>query len=266
MAAPALTAKEKLKKAEELSNSRDIYGWRVSDYPEVQSVLDRILMDMKTEFRILDRYKKKYQNNIRVIVLDLFVANQTDPSMFITYSRNSYNYKPGTKYHKMYLRYQIVNNIIKFLIKNAYIEHHKGYYRRDRPHDSKMSRMRATNKLIHLLIDEYKVEFGMIKWDEHEPTLILRDIDKNDMTFTDDSNTLQMKENLKIINKNLERHAILLYVPDIELIEIKRRMKKKDPKKGTIDFSKNLIMARLKREAGFMVDSGKTFQESIANI
>ena len=84
-----------------------------------------------------------------------------------------------------------------------------------------MSRMRATNKLIHLLVDEYKVEFGMIKWDEHEPMLILRDSDKNEMNFLDDSNTIQMKENLKIINKNLERHAILLYVPDTELIEIR---------------------------------------------
>ena len=40
---------------------------------------------------------------------------------------------------------------------------------------------------------------------------------------------------------NLERHAILLYVPDTELILIKRRMKKKDPKKGTVDFSKKYV-------------------------
>jgi hypothetical protein len=237
-----LTPEEKLKKAEALGNSRDIYGWRVSDHPEVQSVLDRILEEMKSEFRIIDRYKKKYQNNIRVIVLDLFVANQTDPTMYITYSRNSNDYKRESKYYRMYLRYQIVIKIINFLIKKGYIDHFKGYYRRDRPHDSKISRMRATNKLIHLLVDEYKVDLGMIKWDEREPMLILRDYDKSDIkNFTDDDNTIQMRENLRIINKNLEKHAILLWVPDIELIEIKKRMKKKDPKKGTLDFSKKFV-------------------------
>jgi len=236
-----LTQKENRRKAEKLGNSRDIYGWRVSDYPEVEAVLHRLLEDMKSEFRILDRYKKKYDNNIRVIVLDLFMANQTDPTMYISYSRNSNDYRPGSKYYNMFLRYQIVNNISSFLIKNEYIDHFKGYYRKDRPHDSKLSRMRATSKLINLLINEYKVEYGMIRWDERQPMLILRDEDKNEIPFADDTNTIRMKENLKIINKNLENHAILLYVPDTELITIRRRMKKKDPKKGTLDFSKKFV-------------------------
>jgi hypothetical protein len=64
---------------------------------------------------------------------------------------------------------------------------------------------------------------------------------KNDISFTDNTNTLQMEEDLRLINKNLERHAILLYVPDTELLKIRRIMKKKDPKKGTVDFTRKFV-------------------------
>jgi hypothetical protein len=211
------TNEESLKKFKELSNSRDLYAWRISDYPEVKSALNLIFDEMKSEVGIGKRYAKKYRDHIRVIVLDLFVANQNDPTSYITFSSNSNDFKPGTKYGRMHLSYEISKKINDFLIKNAYIDYTKGFYYKDRPFGSKKPRMRATEKLIRLFRDENEIEAGMIKWDENEPTLILRDENGNDIDFVDDDTTIRMKNNLKLINRNLQKNGIFLYIWDEDL-------------------------------------------------
>jgi hypothetical protein len=241
MTVQKLTEEQKKKKVEALSNSRDLYAWRISDYPEVKSVLNYIFDEMKSETRIGKRYAKKYRDHIRVIVLDLFVAKQNDPALYITCSKNSNDYRPGTKYHRMYLSYEITNKIIKFLIKNLYIEHIRGYYRKKRPYDSKKLRMRAGKKLIQLLEGENKVELGMIQWDETEPVLILRDDEKREIKdYPEDSNVIQMNENLKAINRNMQNHAILLYVTDAELMKLNERLNR-DAQKSPIDFTQKRL-------------------------
>lgn len=238
------TKEDLLKRVKELSNSRDLYAWRVTDYPEVKSALRRIFDEMKSEVGIGKRYVKKYRDHIRIIVLDLFVANQNDPTIYLTYSRNSNDYKPGTKYGRMHMSYEITYKIMNFLIKNSYIEHIKGYYRKDRPYDSKKPRMRAGKKLIQLLEGENKVELGMIQWDETEPVLILRDDKKREIKdYPEDSMVIQMIENLKIINRNLQNHAILLEVTDTELKKINERLNR-DPQKSPIDFM-TILTARV---------------------
>jgi hypothetical protein len=80
----------------------------------------------------------------------------------------------------------------------------------------------------------------MIKWDENEPTLILRDENGDDIDFKDDENTLQMRDNLKLINRSLQKNAILLYVPDTELKKINKRLNR-DPQKSPIDFTQKRV-------------------------
>ncbi|UCE56579.1 MAG: hypothetical protein JSV31_14370 [Desulfobacterales bacterium] len=237
------TNEEMLRKFKELSNSRDLYAWRLSNYPEVKSALNYILDEMKSEVGIGKRYAKKYIDHIRVIVLDLFVANQNDPTSYITFSRNSNNFKPGTKYGRMHLSYEISKKINDFLIKNAYIDYTEGFYNKDRPFSSKKPRMRATEKLIRLLKNDNEIEEGMIHWDESEPTLILRDDEKKEIIdFQETDDTIQILNNLKVINRNLQKHAILLYVPNTELKKINERLNR-DPQKSPID----LTQKRLRR-------------------
>jgi len=66
-------------------NSKPLYAWRVSDYPEVKAVIKHIFLEMTSEGLISKRYADKYSDPIRIIVLDLFVAHQSDPKMFIAY-------------------------------------------------------------------------------------------------------------------------------------------------------------------------------------
>jgi hypothetical protein len=96
--------------------------------------------------------------------------------------------------------------------------------------------MRATQKLISLVKEEHKVVPPMINRDESEEIIILKDTKKKQIEYEDTNSTRQMRENLRLINRNLERHAILLYAKDSEL-EVLNTILRKDPKKGAIDFT-----------------------------
>ena len=78
----------------------------------------------------------------------------------------------------------------------------------------------------------------MMKRDKDEPLLILRDENKEPIDFEETEETKRMTENLKVINKALEKWAILLYVTDEELEKLNERMNK-DPseQEGPIDFT-----------------------------
>ena len=234
-----LNSEEIVRRAEELNNSREIYAWRISDHPEVKSALQIILQEMKDDGQIGKRYENKYKRHIQVIVLDLFVAHMADPTMFITYSRNQNDYREGAKYARMFLSYRVTIRIIDFLIKNEYVKNERGFYVRDNPANSRKSRMRATEKLINI-IEEQGVSPLMIKNDENEEVIILRDENKDDIAYEDNPEIIKMRDNVKFINQNLERNAIFLDITDDELKELNKRLKK-NPEKGPIDFTKKRL-------------------------
>ena len=80
----------------------------------------------------------------------------------------------------------------------------------------------------------------MMERDEDEPVIFLKDKNKKYMEFEDTEETNQMAENVRLINKNMKKHAILLYVTDKELKKIKERLKRKSDK-GPIDFTANKL-------------------------
>ena len=78
--------------------------------------------------------------------------------------------------------------------------------------------MRATKKLIKLFQKEQVVP-GMMERDENEPVIILKDQNKVPIEFEDTEETKKMAENVRLINKSLEKHAVLLYVTDKNWME-----------------------------------------------
>ena len=232
---PTLTDEELQQKAEELSNSRPLDVWRVSDHPEVKDVIAALFAEMKQQGLVSKRYGDKLRSNLNTIVLDLYVASLTDPKLYISYSRNRSDYGKGSRNKALFLSYELIIKSVDFLIRNQYVENIPGFRDSQNPYRSKLSRMRATEKLIHLF-KEKKVIPRMMKRDKDEPLLILRDENKEPVDFVETEETKRMTENLKVINKALEKWAILLYVTDAELEKLNERMEK-DPDKGPIDFA-----------------------------
>jgi hypothetical protein len=235
---PKLTDEELQQKAEELGHARPLYAWRVSDYPEVKDVIDVLFAEMDQLGLVSKRYSDKLRSNLKTIVLDLYVANLTDPKLYVTYSRNRNDYGKGSRNKAIFLSYTHVIQSIDFLISNQYVENIPGFRDSQNPYRSKLSRMRATQKLIELFRSK-KVIPRMMNRDKDEPLLIMRDENKQPVDFVETEETKRMTENLKVINRALDKWAILLYVTNEELQLINERMKKNpDPgKRGPIDFT-----------------------------
>jgi hypothetical protein len=158
--------------------------------------------------------------------------------MYVSYSRNRNDYKKGSRYSSLHFGYRNTIKTIDYLKKNQYIEDTKGLWREKNP---RQSRMRATPKLITLIKDTYKVATPMIKGDEKKEIIILKgEKDKKGnaekIDYVDTEETIQMRKNLKLINRNLQKHAILLSLPDTKLKEIIARLRK-NSNKGQIDFT-----------------------------
>lgn len=87
--------------------------------------------------------------------------------------------------------------------------------------------MRATSKLMTIVRDEHKATLPMVRHNPEEQVIILRDADKNDIEYEDTPQIEKMRENLQLINTNLVKHAILLYVTDEELEQLQKRLEHK---------------------------------------
>jgi hypothetical protein len=162
---PALTDPQKLQKAEELSNSRPLDVWRVSEHPETKDVIATLFAEMEEQGLVSKRYSDQLRSNLTAIVLDLYVASLSDPKLYVAYSRNSNDYGQGSRNKAIFLSYVHVIKSIDFLISNQYAEAIPGFRDPQNPYRSKLSRMKATEKLIDLF-KKKKVVPGMMKRDK----------------------------------------------------------------------------------------------------
>jgi hypothetical protein len=237
---PKLSDEELQQKAEELGHSRPLYPWRVTDHPEVRDVIAVLFNEMDQLGLVSKRYSDQLRSNLTAIVLDLYVAYLSDPKLYVAYSRHKNDYGKGSRNEATILSHSHVVNSSNFLISNQYAEGTKGlsYKDKDLKYKNRIARMRATEKLIDLFKAK-KVIPRMMKRDKDEPLLILRDENKQPVDFEETEETKRMTENLRVINKALEKWAILLYIPNAELEKLNERMKKNpDPgKRGPIDFT-----------------------------
>ena len=225
---------------DDLNYSRDIYARRAGAYPQVKKALEFFQLEIKAEYQV-NRYASKYRDHIRIFILDLLVAECLTPGMYLTYSRNKNDYRPKGRYGKIHLSYGITQNIVKYLENHGYIEHHPGVK------NVKLPRIRATKKLIDLLLDSFQIEVGMYCWDypEDYPTVVLRANKERkkdphvELGYEDTAEIRQMKKNMDLFNRNLERHAVFLYLPDNKYKKMFIRMQKeRGSGKGMADFTR----------------------------
>lgn len=107
-------------KAEALNNSRPLDIWRVSEYPEAQRAIDHIYREIDDVGFVSKRFAGKWRNTVRAVVLDLYVAYVSDPTMYIGYSRNHNKYKQGTRYGALFFSVSILPKVVDYLKDNGY--------------------------------------------------------------------------------------------------------------------------------------------------
>ena len=221
----------------------DVHRW--SEYPEVLAVRKEILAELGF------KGTKKEINHVTVVLLNLYHAYCLDPEKWVMYSRDRNEYDEGTRYNKLFIKYDNMIKTVDGLLKLEYIEHVKGFHDRRPGGKSFAPRMKATSKLIDLVEKKHSVTFEMIDKYVPDELIVLRDADKVDIDYVDTKIIISMRSLLERYNKLLSETYIDLHfeVADIQdrIDRCNKKINKKTGKPREYRLSINLSNKTVKR-------------------
>ena len=210
-------------KKEDYEHSRPLDVHRWSEHPEVNSFVDDIF---NTYFKQKTKIRKKH---LKVVLLDLYVAWIDDPTLTIGVAMSPKAYKAGkSRYNALNIKRTTID-IVNELKELELINFIKG--ERFSQRFSYVSRINASDKLIKKFQDTAFLEF-VIGHHEDRETIVLRDENKEEIEFEDNTNTRRMRKQLIAYNKLLEKSFIDIQKYDVPKIFIKpkRRRLSDEPK------------------------------------
>jgi hypothetical protein len=226
----------------------DVYKW--SEFPEVDNVVSAIFEEIKAlrasrgkRVRKADKVKK----HLKVILIALWAATKLGTNPYRSISKNKSDFQRGTRYRKIYLKYDYFVGVINDLVELKYIKEKLGARFEG---TSFRTRIKAEDKLINkILFPEYglntvvtsKGNIGFISRTlEVEPeTIILRNSDAVNVDYDDTAVTIQMRENLKKVNLKLSEARISLEITDSQHEELIERLRSEKNPRPTVDFTNN---------------------------
>ncbi len=153
-----------------LLNSRLFDPYRWSTCTEAKDACDAL----RTDLGLNDR---RYEPYVKMLLLDLYFSWRSDPTQYVSYSRDKNQYGDNSRYKQIKVGYVGIRNTVDALLEHGYITHHMGICYRDPitgfQYVGYTSRMRATKKLIKLIV-RYKVKLHMIFRHLNEELIFLR--------------------------------------------------------------------------------------------
>ncbi len=201
---------------------------RKTDFPPMNKQLGEIYSEL-AQLRKVDhrqiRKAERVKKHLDVIVLDLWVAANYSKSPWRRISLNRNDYSKGTRYRKIFLKYDLVKSVLIDLISLGYVEDSSYYHNSNGK--SRQTRIKATSKLLDLLnFDIKKIERDPEA--PEEETIIKKDEGGRIVDYIDDRFTIQMRDGLKAYNNLLRQTDIgtdgidLRYKYDPTNITVKR--------------------------------------------
>ena len=193
-----------------LFNSRPLDVHRWSEFPEVKKAVEDLYVELGFN-------NVNYKRILRVVLLDLYHSWRTDHTQYVTYSRGENEYRGGTRYNKLRIKYDLLINTVDALVDAGYVEQWLGQYYRneDKSTVGFHTRMRATKMLIRCIVI-HKVKPKMISRYADEEHIVLRDvpedIKKGKKTITIKKDIEDYKDNTYVtkIRKDLKAYNALL--------------------------------------------------------
>ena len=217
----------------ELSHSRRNEPDRLFATKEAKEYIDSLLKrysesrHAKGERGVNQADMPRYFRHLENIIADLHAAWQSDPSLYVGYSRGKANFiRSGSYWDELkdrpVLSYTFFVNAIDFLSEIGLIEDHPAPPG-DRPFSS---RMRATPALIDEL-EKRKINWASNGIDLNASAIIVKDEHKKKIAPPNDPgfDLIKAERNLRRINANLQWSLINLNVTDREYEILRRRMK-----------------------------------------
>ena len=190
---------------------------------EIFSELKQLIKEEKRQLRKAGRIKK----HLDVIILDLWVAANCyeSPWRFVSLNRNDYT--KGTRYRKIFLKYDLIKGVLSDLISLKYVdEPQPGFFDRTKG-KGRQTRIKAADKLLNLLdFDITKIERDPEA--PEEEIIIKKDENGKRIDYVDNIYTNQQREDLQKYNNLLRKTHIgtegidLRYKYDPTSITVKR--------------------------------------------
>lgn len=193
---------------EELEKAIQLQVHRKTDYPPMNKQLAGIYFELvqlrKVEHRQI-RKAERVKKHLDVIILDLWIAANYSESPWRRISLNRNDYSKGTRYRKIFLKYDLINSVLIDLISLKYVEDSGYYYNSNGK--SRQTRIKATSKLLDFLnFDIKKIERDPEA--PEEETIIKKDEKGKLIDYIDDRFTNQMRDDLRAYNNLLKQTDI----------------------------------------------------------
>jgi len=232
----------------ELWNSKALNFHYCSKYPQVLELVDLILDELISHIVSSENpkriHKDKLQDNLSLVIINLFSAYTINPNKYIAYHRSPAAFQK-TRYKKHNIGYDVFVKVVNTLEATGYIENHLGFYDREFG-IGKISRMRAASKLTELF-NKHKLAGVMIQRKEDEEVIILKSVsvldnnkkDKFVVDYEDTTQTNKMRDNLHSINSLLDSRWIDIKASDKMYREMIRQLKNKG--KEEVDFTRKRL-------------------------
>ena len=236
------------------SKPLDVHKW--SDHPEINKLVDELWLQV-VEPALGGKSNNKGKSNpkrqLKVLLIDLYVAWLDDPTLCIGVNRNSNAYKVDTRYNAIHISRKIVS-LIDVLVEANHLDYLHGSH--DRTHNGKFSRtsrvrpsLQLQDKFSGLVLSPSDIEHNYL-----QETVILTDYETDaEGTYTK-SNGKKKRQFIeyddtvftKDIRRDLEAYNEILqqaYI-DIAILEepfIVRTKKDGSTQRIKIDQSKKFV-------------------------
>lgn len=223
----------------------DVHKW--SDYPEVKNVVDAIfqeIKDLRKQRKIRVRGENDVKKSLKVVILDMWVANILGNNPYRGISKNKTDYQKGDRYRKIHLKYDYLIPVINDLRDLGYINENLGYRC---PTDAKRTRISPTDKLLNKILEpEYglnevvdkKGAVSFISRYENIETIILKNEEKQPIEYEDNEFTNLIRSNLDIINTSIRKARITLDITDEQHKTLISALNRDENYRESIDFTR----------------------------
>lgn len=235
--------------------SKPINLWYTSDSAEyhelVTKLRDIIEIELKANHGLTRFNKSEHEIALIHILADLYITYKADPKRYLAFSRDKGWFslvKERTRYKPKRFALKPFIQVVNALEALEYIEATKGF-QDSNTGKSRLSRMIAKVKLAELC-DEHKLNLATFYELPNKESIILKSKkddqgNKNLIDYEDTAATELMRDNLKLINKNISKHWIDLKITDEQFDELQQKLytkatsdSVKDKYKAPVDFSK----------------------------
>jgi len=162
------------------SKPLDVHKW--SDHPEINKLVDELWVTIVGPALISgsnNRGKSAPKKQLKVLLLDLYVAWLEDPTLSVGISRNNNSYSVNSRYNALHISRKVVD-IVDVLVMEEYLDYlHGSYDRQCNGQFNRTSRIRPRLKLQdqfnQLTISEYDIDHH-----HQEETVILTDYETDE--------------------------------------------------------------------------------------